>query len=160
MVPCPHRISVGAGDEVDRHREVFNGVPREVHGFKALQSEVYYSAQKVLVDIEHPESRYYTGVPIVLRSLARFSTSTWIYEGWPRQAYHKDYPRGTFARDCLVEYCQFLYKGYPLFLTIGNDAAFYRPLTPGQLTTFVAQSPVISKGWSCNGHVDTDDRIQ
>ena len=101
-----------------RHLEI-------MHGFEVLQSEVYHSAQKVPVDIEHVESRYYTGAPIELPSLVRFGTSTWIYEGWLRQVYHKDYSRGTFVRDCLVEYCQFLYKGYPLSLTIGNAAAFY-----------------------------------
>jgi hypothetical protein len=58
-----------------------------------------------------------------LSPLIRFGTSTWTYEGWQGQVYHKQYAKTTFARECLGEYCQYLYNGEPLFRTVGNDSA-------------------------------------
>jgi len=46
-----------------------------------------------------------------LSSLIRFGTSTWTYEGWQGQVYHKQYAKTAFARECLGEYCQYLYNG-------------------------------------------------
>ncbi|MDK2742558.1 MAG: DUF72 domain-containing protein [Nitrospira sp. BO4] len=73
--------------------------------------------------------------------LVRFGTSTWTYEGWQGQVYLKQYAKTTFARECLGEYCQYLYNGQPLFRTVGNDSTFYRPPTPNQLRKYLTQIP-------------------
>ena len=66
---------------------------------------------------------------VALSSHIRFGTSTWTYEGWQGQVYKRDYKKTTFARECLGQYCQYLYNGEPLFRTVGNDSTFYRPPT-------------------------------
>ena len=76
-----------------------------------------------------------------LSPLIRFGTSTWTYEGWQGQIYLKPYAKTTFARECLGEYCQYLYNGEPCFRTVGNDATFYRPPTPNQLRKYLNQIP-------------------
>jgi uncharacterized protein YecE (DUF72 family) len=76
-----------------------------------------------------------------LSPLVRFGTSTWTYEGWQGQIYLKQYAKTTFARECLGEYCQYLYNGEPCFRTVGNDATFYRPPTPNQLRKYLNQIP-------------------
>ena len=73
--------------------------------------------------------------------LIRFGSSTWTYEGWHGQIYHRAYAKSTFARECLGEYCQYQYKGEPLFRTVGNDATFYRPPTANQLRRYRNQLP-------------------
>jgi uncharacterized protein YecE (DUF72 family) len=73
--------------------------------------------------------------------LIRFGTSTWTYEGWQGQVYHKPYAKTAFARECLGEYCQYLYNGEPLFRTVGNDSTFYRPPSPNQLRHYLNQIP-------------------
>lgn len=73
--------------------------------------------------------------------LIRFGTSTWTYEGWQGQVYRRRYARTTFARECLGEYCQYLYNGEPLFRTVGNDSTFYRPPTASQLRHYLNQIP-------------------
>ncbi|HRB81861.1 MAG TPA: DUF72 domain-containing protein, partial [Nitrospira sp.] len=55
--------------------------------------------------------------------------------------YLKQYAKTTFARECLGEYCQYLYNGEPCFRTVGNDATFYRPPTPNQLRKYLNQIP-------------------
>ncbi|MFO0699595.1 MAG: DUF72 domain-containing protein [Nitrospira sp.] len=77
----------------------------------------------------------------MIAPLVRFGTSTWTYEGWKGQVYLKDYPNGTFTKQCLSEYWQFLHNGLPLFRTVGNDAAFYRPPTSHQLVAYRDQMP-------------------
>ncbi|MDR4470339.1 MAG: DUF72 domain-containing protein [Nitrospira sp.] len=77
----------------------------------------------------------------MIPSLVRFGTSTWTYEGWQGQVYLKKYGKTTFARECLGEYCQYLYNGEPLFRTVGNDATFYRPPTANQLGKYLTQIP-------------------
>ncbi|MBM4126019.1 MAG: DUF72 domain-containing protein [Nitrospira sp.] len=83
--------------------------------------------------------------------LVRFGTSTWTYEGWQGQIYKKPYSKTAFARECLVEYCQYLSNGEPLFRTVGNDSSFYRPPTAGQLRRYLQQIPedfeMCSKVW-------------
>ncbi|MDF0666666.1 MAG: DUF72 domain-containing protein [Nitrospira sp.] len=76
-----------------------------------------------------------------LSSLIRFGTSTWTYEGWQGQVYRRQYAKTTFARECLGEYCQYLYNGEPLFRTVGNDSTFYRPPTASQLRHYLNQIP-------------------
>ena len=73
--------------------------------------------------------------------LVRFGTSTWTYEGWQGQVYKREYAKTAFARECLGEYCQYLYNGQPLFRTVGNDATFYRPPTANQLRRYLTQMP-------------------
>jgi len=76
-----------------------------------------------------------------LSPLIRFGTSTWAYEGWQGQVYLKQYAKTTFARECLGEYCQYLYNGEPCFRTVGNDSTFYRPPTANQLRKYLNQIP-------------------
>ncbi len=76
-----------------------------------------------------------------LSPLVHFGTSTWTYEGWQGQVYLKKYAKTVFARECLGEYCQYLYDGEPLFRTAGNDSTFYRPPTANQLRRYLNQIP-------------------
>ncbi|BFU91181.1 MAG: hypothetical protein NTAFB01_23680 [Nitrospira sp.] len=76
-----------------------------------------------------------------LSPLIRFGTSTWTYEGWQGQVYQRQYAKTTFAKECLGEYCQYLYNGEPLFRTVGNDSTFYRPPTASQLRHYLKQIP-------------------
>lgn len=76
-----------------------------------------------------------------LSPLVRFGSSTWTYEGWQGQVYLKQYAKTTFARECLGEYCQYLYNGEPCFRTVGNDATFYRPPSANQLRKYLNQIP-------------------
>jgi uncharacterized protein YecE (DUF72 family) len=78
---------------------------------------------------------------VALSPLIRFGTSTWTYEGWQGQVYQKAYKKTNFARECLGEYCQYLYNGEPLFRTVGNDSTFYRPPTVNQLRHYLTQIP-------------------
>ena len=86
-----------------------------------------------------------------LSPLIRFGTSTWTYEGWQGQVYLKPYAKSLFARECLGEYCQYQYNGEPLFRTVGNDSAFYRPPMANQLLRYLNQIPedfeLCSKVW-------------
>ena len=76
-----------------------------------------------------------------LSPLIRFGTSTWTYEGWQGQVYHRQYAKTTFARECLDEYCQYQFNGATLFRTVGNDSTFYRPPTANQLRRYLNQVP-------------------
>ena len=76
-----------------------------------------------------------------LSPLIRFGTSTWTYEGWRGQIYQRQYAKTTFARECLGEYCQYLYNGELVFRTVGNDSTFYRPPTTNQLRHYLKQIP-------------------
>jgi len=77
----------------------------------------------------------------MVHPLVRFGTSTWTYEGWQGQVYLKPYAKTRFARECLGEYCQYLYNDEPLFRTVGNDSTFYRPPTANQLRHYLKQIP-------------------
>jgi len=75
----------------------------------------------------------------------RFGTSTWTYDGWLGDVYHRKY-RGPQPAKRLEEYAQ-----YPLFRTVGIDSAFYDPPTEAVLAAY-AQSlpsgfPCVSKVW-------------
>ncbi len=50
-------------------------------------------------------------------------------------------PRRALRGECLGEFCQYLYKGQPLFRTVGNDSTFYRPPSANQLTRYLSQIP-------------------
>ena len=73
--------------------------------------------------------------------LVRFGTSTWTYEGWQGQVYQRQYTKTSFTRECLGEFCQYLYNGQPLFRTVGNDSTFYRPPSTTQLSRYLTQIP-------------------
>ena len=68
---------------------------------------------------------------VTIPDLVRFGTSTWTYEGWEGQVYKRTYAKTSFPRECLGEFCQYLYKGQPLFRTVGNDSPLYRPSDDG-----------------------------
>ena len=75
----------------------------------------------------------------------RFGTSTWTYDGWSGDVYHRTY-RGAQPARRLEEYAR-----YPLFRTVGIDSAFYDPPTDEILTAY-AQAlppgfPCVSKVW-------------
>ena len=75
----------------------------------------------------------------------RLGTSTWTYDGWAGDVYHRDY-RGPQPAKRLEEYGR-----YPLFRTVGIDSAFYEP-TGEQTLAAYAQSlppgfPCVSKVW-------------
>jgi uncharacterized protein YecE (DUF72 family) len=75
----------------------------------------------------------------------RFGTSTWTYDGWSGEVYHRSY-RGAQPARRLEEYAR-----YPLFRTVGIDSAFYEPLEEPVLAEY-AQAlppgfPCVSKVW-------------
>src|SRR3989441_386080 len=51
----------------------------------------------------------------------KFGTSTWTYDGWAGDVYHRSY-RGAQPARRLEEYAR-----YPLFRTVGIDSAYYDP---------------------------------
>ena len=73
--------------------------------------------------------------------LIRFDTSAWTYEGWQGKVYNRQYANCSSARECLGEYCQYLYNGELLFRTVGNDATFYRPPNEKQLGRYLNLVP-------------------
>jgi uncharacterized protein YecE (DUF72 family) len=78
---------------------------------------------------------------MALSPLIRFGTSTWTYEGWQGQVYHRQYAKSRFAQECLGEYCQYQYNNEPLFRTVVNDATFYQPPSANQLQRYLNQIP-------------------
>ncbi len=75
----------------------------------------------------------------------RFGTSTWTYDGWTGDVYHRHY-RGPQAAKRLEEYAR-----YPLFRTVGIDSSFYEPPSEEVLRAY-AQAlppgfPCVSKVW-------------
>ena len=71
-----------------------------------------------------------------------FGTSSWNYvEGWRGLVYHRKYPKNGGVARMLAEYAEF-----PLFDTVGIDAAFYRPLTPN---TYRSYAEVLPPGFRC-----------
>lgn len=75
----------------------------------------------------------------------RFGTSTWTYDGWAGDVYHRPY-RGVQPAKRLEEYGR-----YPLFRTVGIDSAFYEPLTEEMLAAYAKALPpgfpCVSKVW-------------
>lgn len=75
----------------------------------------------------------------------RFGTSTWTYDGWAGDVYHRHY-RGAQPAKRLEEYAR-----YPLFRTVGIDSAYYEPPSEEVLRAY-SQSlppgfPCVSKVW-------------
>jgi uncharacterized protein YecE (DUF72 family) len=75
----------------------------------------------------------------------RFGTSTWTYDGWAGDVYHRAYSGPQPARR-LEEYAR-----YPLFRTVGIDSAFYDPPSEEVLRAYArslpAGFPCVSKVW-------------
>jgi uncharacterized protein YecE (DUF72 family) len=75
----------------------------------------------------------------------RFGTSTWTYDGWAGDVYHRPY-RGAQPARRLEEYAR-----YPLFRTVGIDSAYYEPPEEEVLTAYARSLPpgfpCVSKVW-------------
>ena len=75
----------------------------------------------------------------------RFGTSTWTYDGWMGDIYHRRY-RGPQPAKRLEEYAR-----YPLFRTVGIDSAFYDPPSEEELAAYARALPpgfpCVSKVW-------------
>jgi len=75
----------------------------------------------------------------------RLGTSTWTYDGWTGDVYHRSY-RGSQPARRLEEYAR-----YPLFRTVGIDSAFYDPPTEEVLAAYARALPpgfpCVSKVW-------------
>jgi len=75
----------------------------------------------------------------------RLGTSTWTYDGWAGDVYHRAY-RGAQPARRLEEYAR-----YPLFRTVGIDSAFYDPPTEEVLAAYARALPpgfpCVSKVW-------------
>lgn len=75
----------------------------------------------------------------------RFGTSTWTYDGWFGDVYHRRY-RGPQPASRLEEYAR-----YPLFRTVGIDSAFYDPPSEEELASYAralpSGFPCVSKVW-------------
>src|SRR5258706_5298965 len=75
----------------------------------------------------------------------RFGTSTWTYDGWFGDVYHRRY-RGPQPAKRLEEYAH-----YPLFRTVGIGSAFYEPPSDEVLRAYAKALPLgfpcVSKVW-------------
>src|SRR5437879_6510997 len=75
----------------------------------------------------------------------RFGTSTWTYDGWFGDVYHRRY-RGPQPAQRLEEYGR-----YPLFRTVGIDSVFYDPPSHETLAAYAKALPpgfpCVSKVW-------------
>jgi len=80
-----------------------------------------------------------------LPATVRFGTSTWTYDGWTGDVYHRRY-RGAQPAKRLEEYVR-----YPLFRTVGIDSAFYEPPSEDVLRAYAHALPpgfpCVSKVW-------------
>jgi uncharacterized protein YecE (DUF72 family) len=78
-------------------------------------------------------------------SKIKFGTSTWTYDGWNGDVYHREY-RGPQPAKRLEEYAR-----YPLFRTVGIDSAFYEPPSEAVLAAYAKALPpgfpCVSKVW-------------
>lgn len=77
----------------------------------------------------------------MLPESVRLGTSSWAYEGWQGQVYHRSYAKHRFSKDCLGEYAVYTYRRVPLFRAVGLDHSFYRPPSVPQLAHYAAQVP-------------------
>ncbi len=80
-----------------------------------------------------------------LPGTVRFGTSTWTYDGWAGDVYHRAYG-GARPAERLTEYA-----AYPLFRTVGIDSAFYEPPAEDVLRRYAEALPpgfpCVSKVW-------------
>src|SRR5437764_14116520 len=73
-------------------------------------------------------------------SAIKFGTSTWTYDGWAGDVYHRSY-RGAQPAARLEEYVR-----YPLFRTVGINSAFYESPSERILDAYARALP---EGYSC-----------
>jgi uncharacterized protein YecE (DUF72 family) len=75
----------------------------------------------------------------------KFGTSTWTYDGWTGDVYHRPY-RGAEPARRLEEYAR-----YPLFRTVGIDSAYYDAPSDEILAAYARALPpgfpCVSKVW-------------
>ncbi len=75
----------------------------------------------------------------------KFGVSTWTYDGWAGDVYHRAY-RGAQPARRLEEYAR-----YPLFRTVGIDSAYYDPPSEELLAAYARSLPpgfpCVSKVW-------------
>ena len=75
----------------------------------------------------------------------QFGTSTWTYDGWTGDVYHRPY-RGAEPARRLEEYAR-----YPLFRTVGIDSAYYDAPSDEVLAAYARALPpgfpCVSKVW-------------
>src|SRR5690348_318745 len=75
----------------------------------------------------------------------KLGVSTWTYDGWSGDVYHRPY-RGAEPARRLEEYAR-----YPLFGTVGIDSAYYEPPTEEVLAAYAralpSGFPCVSKVW-------------
>jgi uncharacterized protein YecE (DUF72 family) len=75
----------------------------------------------------------------------RLGTTTWTYDGWAGDVYHRTYHGAEPARR-LEEYAR-----YPLFRTVCIDSAFYEPPSEDLLRAYARALPpgfpCVSKVW-------------
>lgn len=81
------------------------------------------------------------GIP----SNIKLGVSTWTYDGWTGDVYHRPY-RGAEPARRLEEYAR-----YPLFGTVGIDSAYYEPPSDEVLAAYAralpSGFPCVSKVW-------------
>lgn len=86
-----------------------------------------------------------TALAQIVPPAIRFGTSTWTYDGWAGDVYHRHY-RGPQPAKRLEEYVR-----YPLFRTVGIDSAFYEPPSDDVLRAYAKALPpgfpCVSKVW-------------
>ncbi len=99
-----------------------------------------------LVTFGSKEIEFEENMDIDYRQYIRFGSSSWAFEGWRGIVYFKDYPAGSFKRDCLAEYA-----ADSRFSTVGMDLFFYQPPTVSLLEHYAKQLPAgfktCSKVW-------------
>ena len=92
-----------------------------------------------------PPSREVVELAAAIPASIRFGTSTWTYDGWFGDVYHRRY-RGPQPAQRLEEYAR-----YPLFRAVGIDSAFYDPLSEDELAAYARALPpgfpCVSKVW-------------
>lgn len=92
-----------------------------------------------------PPSREVVELAAAVPAVIRFGTSTWTYDGWFGDVYHRRY-RGPQSAQRLEEYAR-----YPLFRAVGIDSAFYDPLSEDELAAYARALPpgfpCVSKVW-------------
>src|SRR2546430_13501585 len=72
----------------------------------------------------------------------KFGTSTWTYDGWTGDVYHRAY-RGAQPARRLEKYAR-----YPLFRTVGIASAFYEPPSEAALAAYARAPPAGFPSWS------------
>ena len=97
------------------------------------------------IDALPPTSREVVELARGIPPNIRFGTSTWTYDGWFGDVYHRRY-HGPQPAKRLEEYAR-----YPLFRTVGIDSAFYDPPSEAELESYVQALPpgfpCVSKVW-------------